>query len=126
MKPVPLDHVWRLHDRFIDAYGGVGGIRDLGLLESALAQPHAEFFGEPLCADLYEMAAAYCFHIIQNHPFVDGNKRTGIISALVFLDRNGITLDIDFDSLYEIAISVASSEMSKEQLAEFFKQAHNR
>lgn len=86
MTPVflTLDEALDIHRDQIQRYGGSSGIRDLGLLQSALAQPQAAFAGQFLHADLIEMAAAYLFHITQNHPFVDGNKRTGTAAALVF------------------------------------------
>ena len=74
----------------ITRYGGEYGIRDMGLLSSAIAVPQATFAGERLHTDLFEMAAAYAFHICQNHPFLDGNKRVGLAAALVFLDLNGV------------------------------------
>jgi death-on-curing protein len=73
-----------IHTDQIHRYGGQSGVRDLGLLESALAQPEASFAGEWLHGDIYEMAAAYAYHLCQNHPFVDGNKRTALTTALVF------------------------------------------
>ena len=85
--------VLMLHAEQVDLYGGEQGVRDLGLLESAVAQPQAGFGGEYLHADLFEMAAAYLFHIVQNHPFLDGNKRAGAVAALVFLDVNGVEID---------------------------------
>lgn len=81
MDFLTIDQVCLFHDDAIMMYGGSVGIRDLGLLESALAQPQMVLFGEPLCKDVYEVAAAYCFHIIKNHPFIDGNKRTGMLAA---------------------------------------------
>ena len=91
MEPsfLTLADVIRIHVDQIERYGGLAGIRDLGLLQSALAMPGASYGGEWLHRDLFEMAAAYAFHLSQNHPFVDGNKRTALASALVFLEPNG-------------------------------------
>src|SRR5437867_10279787 len=83
-----LDEILEIHKDQIARYGGMAGIRDLGLLQSALAQPQATFGSQFLHADLIEMAAAYLFHIVQNHPFIDGNKRVGAVAALVFLQLN--------------------------------------
>lgn len=83
-----IDHAMRLHRSLIEAYGGSEGIRDVGLLHSALAVPRASFGGEFLHQDLFEMAAAYLYHIVQNHPFIDGNKRTGAAAAIIFLSMN--------------------------------------
>jgi len=79
-----LQRVLQIHESQIESFGGSSGIRDLGLLKSALAMPQASFGGTYLHADLYEMAAAYLFHIVSNHPFLDGNKRTGTAVALFF------------------------------------------
>jgi len=86
-----------VHADQIHRYGGQAGLRDLALLESALAQPEASFAGEWLHREHYEMAAAYAYHLcqnhpFQNHPFIDGNKRTALAAALVFLELNGITI----------------------------------
>ena len=118
-----FDEIPRLHDYSIEEFGGVKGIRDSGLLESAAAQPQMIVFGQHVHEDIYHMAAAYCFHIIKNHAFIDGNKRIGLLVALTFLEKNNVTIEADFDSLYDLAMSVACSELNKEQVAEFFKQA---
>jgi death on curing protein len=80
-----LDDILESHQNQIDTYGGGQGIRDIGLLESAIAQPEACFGGQFLHADVFEMAAAYLYHLVMNHPFVDGNKRVGLEAALIFL-----------------------------------------
>lgn len=106
-------------------YGGEHGVRDLGLLESAVAQPQATFAGEYLHKNLFEMAAAYLFHIVQNHPFVDGNKRAGAVAALVFLDLNDVEIDTPKGSVYELTMSVAKGQAGKAQVAEFLRaQVH--
>jgi death-on-curing protein len=115
------DQVLRLHRSLIDAYGGADGTRDMGLLLSALAQPAASFGGQPLHADLFEMAAAYLFHIVNNHPFIDGNKRTGSASAIVFLELNGIEIDADEEGLVDITVAVASGKAQKPEVAAFFR-----
>jgi death on curing protein len=79
-----VDDVLLIHDEQLEAYGGIQGIRDNGLLESAAMMPQASFGGEYLHQNLFEMAAAYAFHIAENQPFLDGNKRTALVSALVF------------------------------------------
>jgi death on curing protein len=117
-----MEDVLSLHADQIALYGGELGVRDLGLLESAVTQPQATFDGEYLHKDIFEMAAAYMFHIVQNHPFLDGNKRTGAVAALVFLDINGIEIDVPKGSLYDLTISVATGQTNKQQLAEFFSK----
>jgi death on curing protein len=85
-----LDEVVEIHRDQIQRYGGLHGVRDTGLLESAITMPSAMFAGEYLHRNLFEMAAAYLFHIVKDHPFHDGNKRTGAVAAIVFLKLNGI------------------------------------
>ena len=106
----------------VEKYGGSMGIRDAGLLHSAVAMPQASFGGEFLHKDLFEMAAAYLFHIVQNHPFVDGNKRAGAASAIIFLEMNDIELHADEDGLVDLTLSVACGEVGKEAIADFFRR----
>jgi death-on-curing protein len=117
-----LERVLRIHLSLIEAYGGEPGVRDVGLLHSAVAMPQAAFGGEFLHADLFEMAAAYLFHIAQNHPFIDGNKRTGAAAAVIFLDMNAVQIEADEDGLVELTLRVATGTAGKQQIAEFFRQ----
>lgn len=112
-----VDDVLALHAEQLERFGGGSGVRDHGLLVSAVAQPQATFDGELLHPDLFAQAAAYLFHIVANHPFVDGNKRTGLLTALVFLDLNDITIDHGSADLYAVTMAVASGEMPKERVA---------
>ncbi|MDD5701252.1 MAG: type II toxin-antitoxin system death-on-curing family toxin [Dehalococcoidales bacterium] len=116
-----LDEVIEIHKDQIQRYGGHIGIRDLELLKSSIYMPAASFGGEYLHTDVYEMAAAYLFHIIRNHPFVDGNKRTGVVSALVFLILNGIEFTADEDKLEKMVVSVAEGKTGKPEIAQFFR-----
>jgi len=116
-----VEDVLYLHTNQIDLYGGDHGVRDINLLESAVAQPQATFGGNPLHAFPFEMAAAYMFHIVQNHPFVDGNKRTGVVAALTFLDLNGIEVDAAEGELFDLTPRVATGTAGKEEIAEFFR-----
>ncbi len=97
--------------------GGQAGIREIGLLSSAVSLPYASFEGELLHKDIYHIAAAYAFHISQNHPFIDGNKRTALASALVFLELNGISISDPKGKLYDATIKLASGKLSKEDFA---------
>jgi len=117
-----LDDVLDLHALQLEKYRGAEGVRDLGLLESAIAQPQATFDGEYVHDDHFLMAAAYLFHIVRNHPFMDGNKRTGLMAALVFLDLNGIVLDRSSDELYNLTMAVAEGRMSKQRVAKKLRQ----
>lgn len=116
-----LDDVLFAHRDQIQRYGGDPGVRDLGLLESALAQPQATFGGQRLHAFPFEMAAAYLYHVVQNHPFVDGNKRTGAVAALLFLDLNGVEITAPRGALYDITIAVPNGAADKPEVAEFFR-----
>lgn len=123
MTPTFLDadDVVRLHADQVTAFGGSDGVRDPNLLASAVAQPSATFGGTYLHEDLFAMAAAYLFHVVMNHPFIDGNKRTGLAAAVVFLDVNGILLNASAtDCLYALTLAVAEGRIGKAELAEAF------
>ncbi len=117
-----LAEILEIHRDQINRYGGDPGIRDLGLLQSALAMPAAGFGGRFVHSDLYEMAAAYLFHIVQNHPFVDGNKRTGAVAALVFLALNDVVIDVEEDVFESVVWAVARGEAAKATVSEFFRK----
>jgi len=116
-----LAEVNEIHADQIKHYGGLSGMRDINLLSSAITMPYASFSGDFLHKDIFEMAAAYAFHICQNHPFIDGNKRTALASALVFLELNGISISGTQDKLYDAMISVSSGKMKKEDFAEILR-----
>lgn len=116
-----LAEVIEIHSNQIKLYGGKEGIRDISLLSSAIAMPYATFSGEYLHRDEYEMAAAYAFHICQNHAFIDGNKRTALASSLVFLELNGISIADPEEKLYEALMNIASGKSSKESFAEILR-----
>ena len=116
-----LAEVLAIHKDQITRYGGAPGIRDISLLKSALGIPPATYGGEFLHADIFEMAAGYLFHIVRNHPFVDGNKLVGAVAALVFLDLNGFELYASEDDFAEMVLAVARGEMSKSQVAVFIR-----
>ena len=116
-----LNDVLLAHEDQTSRYGGDPSIRDLGLLESALAQPQAAFGGKYLHEFPFEMAAAYLFHIVLNHPFVDGNKRAGAVAALLFLEINGIVVNPPKGSVYKLTLSVANGQIEKPEIAEFLR-----
>lgn len=120
------EEILLIHDDQIRHSGGSAEIRDAGLLESALAQPQTQFGGQYLHNDIFEMAAAYLFHIIQNHPFVDGNKRTGAASADIFLTMNGFNLHCKEKDFEKLVFSTASGKKSKKEIAEFLRQSSKR
>lgn len=118
-----VKEVLRIHRILINLYGGSHDVRSMELLESALGQPGISFGGELLHPDLPSMTAAYFYHIIKNHPFIDGNKRTGSVAALFFLRLNNCTTDISQDQLIELALGVATSKISKDELTQIFEYA---
>jgi len=120
-KFLKLEQVIAYHDKMIDQYGGLHGIRDLGLLKSALEMPKATAFGQDLHPTIYDKAAAYLFHIVKNHPFNDGNKRAGAFAACVFLDVNGISVDFSDEQYETLVIEVAEGKTNKQQIAMFFE-----
>jgi death-on-curing protein len=116
-----LAEVVEIHGDQIDRYGGADGIRDVNLLSSAVATPYASFSGSFLHQDIFAMAAAYAYHISQNHPFVDGNKRTALASALVFLELNGVRVMDPKEKLYESMIALAAGKLNKAEFAEILR-----
>ena len=116
-----LNDVLLIHIDQISRYGGEATIRDLGLLESAIAQPKAVFCDEFLHSFPFEMAAAYLFHIVMNHPFADGNKRTGTVAALVFLDWHEIETSAEPGELAELTLGVTAGNLEKSHVAKFFE-----
>ena len=126
MKDVPsflsVAHVIAVHRRMIAEFGGDAEIRDRGLLESAVAMPAAQFGGEFLHEDLAAMAAAYLFHLVKNHPFVDGNKRTALAAAEVFLLVNHLRLDATNSELEKLTMGAAKGGLSKDDVIRFFQE----
>ncbi len=118
-----VDDVLGLHAVQLTRYGGAGGLRDRALLEAAMAQPMASFGGPCLHPDLWSMAVAYLYHLVQNHPFIDDNKRTGLLSALVFLALNGILIDQTTPALYDLTMAVAAGRLDKSAIAVALRQA---
>ena len=116
-----LQDVLRIHADQVDRYGGSKGLRDWSLLHSALAAPQAGSVEGYFHADLFEMAAAYTFHLIKNHPFIDGNKRVGAMAAFAFLDINGVDLRADVDEFEKIIWRVAEGSCSKAEISEFYR-----
>ena len=116
-----LDDILESHQNQIETYGGIHGIRDIGLVESAIAQPEASFGGQYLHADIFEMAAAYLYHLVMNHPFVDGNKRVGLEASLIFLEVNDESLIADDEELVDLVLKTTAGQVGKREIAEFFR-----
>ena len=123
MEPtfLALDEILAIHQDQIARYGGTEGVRDWAMLQSALAMPAAAFGGQYVHSDLCEMAGAYLFHLVENHPFVDGNKRVGAVAADVFLALNDVRLTAGQDAYAALVLSVASGQTPKSAVAEFFR-----
>jgi len=122
-KPVflGLDEIIEIHHDQIKRYGGRPGILDIETLKSTVAMPSATFDGNYLHTAIYEMAAAYLFHIVRNHPFVDGNKSTGAVASIVFLMLNGLDFHADENDFEYIVIRTAEGKIDKATIAQFFK-----
>jgi death on curing protein len=120
-----LDEVLSLHADQIERYGGSPLVRDFGLLDSAVAMPAATFGGQFVHVGLDEQTAAYLFYLVKNHPFVDGNKRTGLVAMLAFLGLNGRRLVVGDEELTELVLGVAEGRVSKADLAVFVRE-HSR
>lgn len=125
IKYLTIEQILRLHDAAVEKFGGLKGIRDLNLLISAIEMPKAAIFGEDLHPTIYDKAAAYLFHIVCNHPFNDGNKRTGAGSAYLFLRLNKVRIVFESsieDRKYEdLVLEVSKSKKSKKEIAYFFQ-----
>lgn len=121
MRYLTLSEVLELYRRIIEQSGGTMGIRDLGLLESALAQPRMTFGGTDLYPTLVEKAASLGFSLINNHPFVDGNKRTGHAAMEVFLILNGYEIQAPVTEQERIVLQTASGELARDGFAEWLR-----
>jgi death-on-curing protein len=122
VRYLTLDEVFALHAQTISTFGGSIGVRSQHLLDSALGIPAATYDGEDLHPSLTEKAGAYAFHLIKNHPFVDGNKRVGIFVALVFLDLNEFTVEATEDELVDLGLGLADGRVRKAGATVFFDQ----
>ncbi len=116
-----------IHDYQIRHFGGSDGLRSAEMLKSAIGMPSSTFSGEYLHPTIPEMAAAYLFHLVENHPFLDGNKRVGAMASLVFLDLNGYEFDATDEEFTDLVMRVASGKMLKSEVVLFFQQhSHDR
>lgn len=116
------EDVLGLHADLIARFGGLPGVKHENLLESALAQPPMELFGEVVHPTIYDQAAAYLYCLTCNHAFNDGNKRIGLHACLVFLEINGATVSKEQDPWYEFTLSVASGKQTKQSCGNFIRE----
>ena len=112
-----VEAVKAIHREVLQAHGGSAGIRDEGLLDSAVAAPQATMMGKPMFREPVEVAAAYLFYLCRNHPFIDGNKRTALATCLVFLSENGLLKQekLDTDIWEQLVLDVAASRIDREE-----------
>jgi death on curing protein len=118
---LPKHIIIYFHQQIISLYGGTLGLRDEGLLDSALEQPRAMFDGSYLHDSLVKMAAAYGFHICNNHPFIDGNKRVALVAMDAFLQKNGFEISSSEKDVYEIMMKLASGTITKAGLTDWLE-----
>lgn len=116
-----VEEIISMHDAFVQEFGGLSGIRDVNLLMSAIETPKGTMFGQDLHPTVYDKAAAYLYHIVCNHPFNDGNKRTGFGAALLFLKANSVLIKFDKKKYENLVVEVAKGKVSKQQIAYFLE-----
>jgi len=122
MNYLNINQVLAIHNEVIKQTGGSGGIRDMGLLDSAVARPQATFGGNDLYPDIFSKVACLGHSLIRNHPFVDGNKRTGFMSMRLFLNINGADLKATEDEKYKFVMEIAKKERDEKSIAEWLKK----
>lgn len=116
-----LDELLAIHYEEVEKFGGSHGVRELNLLDSALHRPQSSFMGEDLYPSFFHKAAALMHSILLNHPFIDANKRTAIVSTAYFLHLNNYDIDAKQQELIEIALKVASKQMDLEQISQWLE-----
>ena len=122
MRYLTLSEVITLHQRVLDQSGGGQGIRDLGGIQSAVAQPQMAFGGDDLYPTIESKATAFCFSLVMNHPFVDGNKRIGHAAMETFLVLNGFHLEAEVDDAEQVILSLAAGTLPREQLLRWIEE----
>lgn len=126
LEPLGVDLILELHALQIELFGGLQGVRDLPGLESALAQPTAEFFGVQRYPDTFAQAGAYLYYIARAHPFADGNKRTALHAALTWLELQGETCPLDDQTLEDLVVEAIEAHWSPEQIAQALRGSPTR
>ena len=121
-SPIPKHIVLAIHEDQLKRNGGMPGVRDEGLLDSALAQPFASFGGQDLYPSVHEKAARYGYGVIKNHPFDDGNKRTGTALSIAFLHGNGVKFKPRTQDFFDTVIAVANGTMSYDELVAWIEK----
>ncbi|MEI4339535.1 type II toxin-antitoxin system death-on-curing family toxin [Streptococcus suis] len=121
MKVLTVEQVIELHTRLIQATGGLGGVRDVGLIESSLSSAFSTYFGVEKYPSIEEKAARLCYSLVNNHAFLDGNKRIGVFVMIIFLKLNGIVLNQTDDEVVKLGLGVASSELDYDAILEYIR-----
>jgi len=122
IKFLSVTRVLLIHDRLVKRIGGSAGVRDMGLIESAVARPQSGFNGKYLYTNIFDMAAALLQSLLKNHPFVDGNKRTALTSASIFLEINGYLLNRNDNEIVEFAVRVDNANLTLEEISEWLEK----
>lgn len=121
MKILTVEQVIALHSRLIQATGGLDGVRDAGLIESSLSSAFATYFGVEKYPSIEEKAARLCYSLVNNHAFLDGNKRIGVYMMIIFLELNGIVLNQTDEEIVTLGLGVASSELDYNDILEYIR-----
>lgn len=116
-----VEQVIELHSRLIQATGGLDGVRDVGLIESSLSSAFSSYFGIEKYPSIEEKAARLCYSLVNNHAFLDGNKRIGVYAMLIFLELNGIVLKQTDEEIVKLGLGVASSELDYHAILEYIR-----
>jgi len=123
IRYLSIQEVIEIHDQIIDIYGGSFGLRDLGLLASAIEMPKSKFDNKFLHPTIFDKASAYLYHICNNHPFIDGNKRTAAVSTLVFLEDNEISLKFNESKFENLIVEIAIGKINKKYISSILKKS---
>ncbi|HEL1634906.1 TPA: type II toxin-antitoxin system death-on-curing family toxin [Streptococcus suis] len=121
MKVLTVEQVIELHTRLIQATGGLDGVRDVGLIESSLSSAFSTYFGVEKYPSIEEKAARLCYSLVNNHAFLDGNKRIGVFVMIIFLELNSIVLNQTDDEIVKLGLGVASSELDYDAILEYIR-----
>lgn len=121
MKVLTVEQVIELYTRLIQATGGLDGVRDVGLIESSLSSAFSTYFGVEKYPSIEEKAARLCYSLVNNHAFLDGNKRIGVFVMIIFLELNGIVLNQTDDEIVKLGLGVASSELDYDEILEYIR-----
>ncbi|RYD05017.1 death-on-curing protein [Desulforamulus aquiferis] len=122
MKWLSIDYILKLHEKMVQRTGGAPGLRDIKLLQSAIYSAQATFDGQDLYPDIESKIGAICHGVINNHPFVDGNKRMGIYLMLILLDYNDYHIEYDQDELVDLGLAIAEGILSREYISQWIKE----